>query len=1123
MAIVRDYLIEDVSINSKSDDLLQQYTKIKELYHRLNENIVNGQQLSKTVSWTYDVLKDESFFTEEIYHLLDCDPDQFDGSINQYMGFIHPDDTNKVIEVIQDTYQGKECDFEYRIITRNGIEKYIHEVTKAVYDDNNQLIKMFGIMQDITKEIKIKEDLKDLGDNLNSAQQVAGIGSFKYDALNDQIFWTKEVYRIYDVDPVDFDKNMEAFYGIMYAKDVPIVKSALEKCMTGISCELVHRIKKNRGQLSYIKVKGEPIYDKGKVIGIIGTVQDITDKKFLEDKLIESNNNLKMAQALAHIGSWEFDILNNKSKMSEEACRIYGITEEQFDGNYDSILKLIHPEDIPMFQDILLNPPKGNPFEIEFRVVREDGAVRHLKQLVDIKLNKKGTPATICGTVQDITEKKELEKDLLFSKEIMYGDSRDFYEVIDWDGTIIYLSHKIEDITWIDTTNMAGDNIFDFFNEEQKQIIGNMLKALKNNEGKKIVNDINIQTRLGKELKFQVTMVNQILDSNVKGIALYWHDITERTELENRISFLATHDELTKLPNRVYFQEKVYLECEEAKKAGGRFALIMLDVDGFKYINDALGYQLADELVFQISQRLSHNLGQNKFLCRYSGDQFVILVKDLAHRKDYEIYAKKVLSLFTEPFKIGKYELYVTVSMGVSIFPEDGQDVDTLKKHANMAMYRSKGEGNNRYRFYSQDMDVRSFKEFELRNDLKSAIKKKQLRVYFQPIVNLVTGEIIAAESLLRWEHPSWGIVSPGEFIPIAEETGLIIEIGKWILTEVCRIYKEWLQNGLPEIKISINYSGIQFYEKNFVDNIFQIIKMFGLDPHFMILEIVESVLINDMNRVVSDLQRLQKVGIQIALDDFGTGYSSLEYLHRFHIDILKIDRSFINNLGSEETGTIITEHVISLAKKLQIKMVSEGIETWQQLQLLRKFNCFAGQGYLYSKPLAQTEFEKVLVSGKCIPGHVNIDDKLTFEDRRMYNRVILPRLLEASMTIIEIGGKATRVGSTKVILKNIGSGGLCFLSNVNFPIKRDIVLQFTTELMGKKIRVYGYPVWTKKVQESIYEYGIEFSFSEKERTILTGILNRYQIRLRNKEGQYDGPFIFGSYLQYFNLEEENK
>lgn len=1094
----------------------------------IKENIFYSQQLSHTGSWTLDIIKDEIFLSDEIYHIFGCSPEEFDGKLENFYSYVHSDDLDLVKEATQSAFLGKEYDIEYRIVTKDNIVRYIHELTKILRDEKNSPAKVIGTVQDITIHKLIENDLKMIEEDLNKAQRVAGVGSWKYDALKDMMYWSEEVYQIFGVNPLDFKKDFRALLELIHPDDQIKIKMAAKDCLNGKSYTIEFRIPKTEGSEKYVSMKGEPLYNKEQhFAGIIGIIQDITEIKLLGNQLEKNYKSLASAQELAHIGSWEMDIAQKKNIMSEEAFSIYGITKDQYDGTYEGFLKLVHPDDVELIQNVFRNPPRNLPFDMEFRIIRSDGSIRNIYQLVEITFDNNDKPKFIMGTIQDITEKKELEKKLedveeAINKlhrryELYTQDSNDIFEIITADGTIQYISNSIEHIAEYKKENLIGKNILDLFIGKEKLKLLNMLKMVQSTSDKYIKRNIIYVTGDGKDVYYELTMNNLLAEPAVQGITLNWNDITNRMNLEKKLIYSSNHDEITKLPNQFYFRKLIRSLCSESQIKGCQFALFIIDIEGIKYIKDALGYQLSDQLITQIAVRIKNILDNDNHLFRYSEDTFAILLTKQLLLKEYDNFAKKLADIFTTSFKVENYELFASANIGISIFPEDGRDIDSLKKHANIALSKSRDQGKNKYQFYSSNMDINNYKEFELRNDLRKAIEKDQIKIHFQPIVNLQTNEILSAEALIRWEHPTWGLVPPKEFISIAEETGYIIDLGKWMLAEACRNYKKWKDMGLPDIKISLNYSGIQFYEKNFVENIKKIIDEYKLDPSFIIIEFVDSVLLSNFEQVVSNIKSLRKLGVYIALDNFGTGLSSLEYLQQINIDILKIDRSFINNIPLNETSSIITKIIINLGRELRFKIVAEGIETWEQLLYLRNLNCFAGQGFLYSKPIPAEEFTKLLAKKSCKPIRVNNVADVQFEERRKYFRIQFPMMLEAVMSILEISGKKTKIGNTKVLIKNIGAGGLCFISNIRFPVKREIILQFTTQLLDKEIKVFGCPVWSADTEGNLFEYGIEFTFDENDRGNLIGVLNQVQIKLKNNRGFNEGSFITTSVKRYFN------
>lgn len=544
-------------------------------------------------------------------------------------------------------------------------------------------------------------------------------------------------------------------------------------------------------------------------------------------------------------------------------------------------------------------------------------------------------------------------------------NSNDVFEILSQDGTTKYISEACERVTGFKPEECIGRKVFDFFEGTELHKMKKLFKLVLSSVYTENRDVVMFKNKQGKEVYLELSMKNMLYDKEIEGIAANFRNISDNIELLKRMEYISTHDDLTGLPNKVLFVDQVRLMCHIAQKNGGRFAVIIMEVEGLRYINDVLGYNIGDQLIIQICERIRRHLSESDFLCRYTGDRFGIIVRGFDTASEYERYAGKIAELFSHVFFVEEYELNVNVFMGISLYDKDEQNAERLICHAESALFRNKDEGRS-FKFYSPEISSFNYKQFRLRNDLRKTVRKNQLRVFYQPIVNLVTNHIIAAEALIRWEHPEWGMVPVKEFIPLAEESGFIISMGNWVLREVCRNYRQWIDDGLPAIKMSVNISGIQFFENNFVESVMDILDEFDLDPHFLILEITESIFINNKKKVASDIKRLQSYGIQVALDDFGTGFSSLAYINSLNIDIIKIDGSFIRDIDTDETSAIITRHIVNMAKELNIKLVVEKIENREQLNYLREIKCNAGQGYIFSRPVPEKDFIDLLHKWEC-------------------------------------------------------------------------------------------------------------------------------------------------------------
>lgn len=443
--------------------------------------------------------------------------------------------------------------------------------------------------------------------------------------------------------------------------------------------------------------------------------------------------------------------------------------------------------------------------------------------------------------------------------------------------------------------------------------------------------------------------------------------VTEKRWVEEKIRHMAYHDNLTDLPNRILFQERVTQSFAQAQQDGTMLAVIFLDLDRIKIINDTLGHHIGDELLKHISRRLKRFVREEDTVARFGGDEFIILLNNLRHVDEATTFARAIPQLFQEPFVHESHELYITASIGISIYPQDGEDADTLIKNADVAMYRAKEKGGNTFQLYHSDMNLRSMERLNLEIQLRKAMERKEIEVHFQPLVDLRSGRIFGMEALMRWLHPKLGTVSPGEFIPMAEETGLIIPIGNWVLEESCKQNKRWNDLGYGPLCVSVNISVHQFQQPNFVQIVRDTLSSTGLDPGLLCLEITENVAMKNVTYIIDTMSRLKQLGVRISIDDFGTGYSSLSYLKRFRVHTLKIDQSFIRDLTKDEDNEAIVTALIAMSHKLKMKSLAEGVETVEQLEFLRRHGCDEIQGYVFSKPLPERDFESIIRENKML------------------------------------------------------------------------------------------------------------------------------------------------------------
>lgn len=457
-------------------------------------------------------------------------------------------------------------------------------------------------------------------------------------------------------------------------------------------------------------------------------------------------------------------------------------------------------------------------------------------------------------------------------------------------------------------------------------------------------------------------------------------DITERRQAEDRMRTLALYDTLTGLPNRQFFKEQLDHSLALAQRLKLSLAVLVLDIDRFQRINESFGHGVGDQLLKEAGTRLTRilrdadyvarveNASETHNVARLGGDEFTIMLTGLTQAEDVAKVARRLLDEIAQPVQLNGQEIVVTASIGIAVFPTDGTDTDTLLKNADSAMYFAKGQGKNNYQFFSAPMNTRSFQKLSLENGLRKALEREELVLHYQPKVDAGGGGIVGVEALVRWKHPDLGMVPPGDFIPLAEETGLIVPIGEWVLGEACRQLSAWRADGFADLTMAVNMASQNFAQKDFVKHVIACIRSAGLVPGGVEIEVTESVLMQDVEATIATLRALKEGGIALSVDDFGTGYSSLSYLKRFPIDTLKIDRSFVRDVMINREDAAITSAIITLAKRLDMQVVAEGVETAEQAAFLRHEGCHLMQGYFFGRPAAPVDLTALLGAGRAVP-----------------------------------------------------------------------------------------------------------------------------------------------------------
>lgn len=568
--------------------------------------------------------------------------------------------------------------------------------------------------------------------------------------------------------------------------------------------------------------------------------------------------------------------------------------------------------------------------------------------------------------------RKAVEETLLQEKaraEIVLNSISDAVICTDNSGKVDYLNVAAENITGWSAAQAIGQPIADIFkivDAKTRQPVRNTVElVLQKDEPLGLPANTLLIRQDGSEAAIEdSTSPIHDLTGKLAGAVIVFHDVTETKAMTVKMTHLAHHDFLTNLPNRVLLNDRIAHAIGAAKRNNTQLAVLFLDLDNFKYINDSLGHATGDLLLKSVTRRLTECVRNTDTVSRQGGDEFVILLSESKDEDNAALTAKKIIAAMTLPHLISKRELHITTSIGISVYPTDGEDAETLVKNADTAMYHAKDSGRNNYQFFRSYMNTRAVERQLVEASLRQALDKQEFLLHYQPKISLRNGAITGVEALLRWKHPKWGLVAPDRFLTIAEESGLIVPIGRLVLKEACRQAKQWHDSIRSSVTIAVNISALEFRQPGFFEGVRDILDETGLNPKCLELEITESVLMRDAESSTEILQNLKSLGVQLAVDDFGTGYSSLSYLQQFPIDALKIDRSFVSNIKSISDDGFIVSAVIGMGNSLKLRVVAEGIENEIQLAFLQVRDCEEGQGYLFSPPVAAEQLTDMLAVG---------------------------------------------------------------------------------------------------------------------------------------------------------------
>ncbi len=709
------------------------------------------------------------------------------------------------------------------------------------------------------------------------------------------------------------------------------------------------------GSPAWLLVNAEPMFDDGRLAGVVTSFSDISRLKEIEAILVRSRDyHLALLESFPAL-VWRAG--------TDARCNYFNQTWLEFTGRRleeelgDGWAEGVHPDDLPAcLASYRAHFEARRPFALEYRLRRHDGAYRWILDIGRPFQDVDGGFAGYLGACFDVTDRREADDRLRLAARV-FEESGEAIMITDADERIVEVNRACCDITGYSAAELVGKTPAVLASgRHDAEFFQRLHQAL----GREGYWHGEIWNRKKSGEIFPSWMgVSAVRDgggqvSHYLGI---FSDITEKKSSQARIEYMSHHDALTGLPNRLLFRERFDLALAYAQRTGNKVALLCIDVDRFKAINDSLGHAVGDDLLRSVAKRLRDCIRDTDTLSRQGGDEFLVVLGAMKDDEAASQVADKMMAAVARPFQVQSHELSISLSVGIAVYPSDGSDYETLLKMADTAMYHAKETGRNAYRFFDQRMNSNAAERLETANGLRRALARNEFRLHYQPQVDIASGRVIGVEALIRWQNPEAGLISPAQFIPVAEDSGLIVPIGEWVINEACRQAIAWQAAGGPEITVAVNLSAIQFRRGDIEQTVMGALARSGLDPRCLELELTESLLLSDTDHVLATVHRLKALGIRLSIDDFGTGYSSLAYLKRFAVDRLKIDQSFVRDMSTDPDAASIVRAIIQMARSLNLKTVSEGVEDERLLDYLRVLHCDEAQGYFFARPMPGDDF----------------------------------------------------------------------------------------------------------------------------------------------------------------------
>ena len=887
------------------------------------------------------------------------------------LDFVHANDREADQELIR--LQGKapnlRLDRDTRYIRKDGSVVWTHRSAVSVCDAKGNMLYGLGSVEDVSRYHDSQSELRALNTSLKAIVETSPLAIYSITADGIVTLWNPAAEKIFGLKEADMLGRQSPFAERDATRALVVELRA--RVMQGETVTGVEGTWDGGpdGQQIDVSISAAPLVGPlGEFVGILVICADITDMKAtarrLDEQLRFTSELLEVIPNLTFYKGLDGTYLGFNRAWEQ----FHGIAHDQWVGKTPT--EVFGAERAHAFELLDALALSGESIAREVVVSNGAGEERQMIQHVSRFTSPDGSAAGVIGVLTDITDFKKVEQALEATEgrfQALTESAMDIVTVLDPNAILIYQSPSVKRLLGYEPAEMIGKCQYDLIHRDDVAPMRAAFEALVHSDKMMRPIEFRVLASDGSWRSLESIGTNCLNVPGVNGIVVNTRDVSERRVIQAHIQHLAFHDALTGLPNRSLMQDRISQAVTRAERSNHQFAVMFIDIDNFKNINDTLGHDAGDDLLCEVAKRLSNVVRARDTIGRQGGDEFIALLDKLEGQSGATRVAQKVLATMRAAFQVKGVEQYVSGSIGIAVFPDDGRDAATLLKSADTAMFHSKALGKNTYQFFTAQMNIAVKRRAAMESKLRAAVKEGAFTLVYQPQIDLVTGAIVALEALVRWNSEDSGTIMPSEFIPLAEETGLINELGAWVLREACRQCRAWLDAGVPPHRIAVNISARQLSDKGFIELLRGVLRDTGVPPELLELEITESQVMRQGEGSVSLLNEIADAGVQLAIDDFGTGYSSLSYLKRLPIRKLKIDQSFIRDITVDPNDAAIVVAIISMAKSLDLIVIAEGIETAGQLTLLRETGCLVGQGYYFSIPASARELEPLLRRGSIL------------------------------------------------------------------------------------------------------------------------------------------------------------